>query len=130
MRLVAPLNRVPARWWLIGVALVVVGFAFYWVAVRPVLIKQSCSWTTYTIPAKEAFAGITQEEANKINRENEKGNPSYCTDPLANIYEQTINCKQTDVRAQPPHPAEPAREVRRNATKSEYEQCLRHNGLF
>ena len=129
MRLVAPLERVPAKWWLIGVALVVVGLAFYWVAVRPVLIKQSCSWTTYTEPAKEYLPGISQEQADKLNAEHKRENPPECetSTGLENLF---LKCQSTNIQPSAPRPAEPAHEVRRNATKSEYEQCLRHNGLF
>jgi len=123
------LKRLQIKWLLIGIPVLLVAFAFYWIAVRPVLAKQACSWTSYIEPAKEAFAGITQDDAERTNAQNKKDNSAECatTTGLDTLF---LECKPTNVRAQSPRPSEPAREVKRSATKAEYEQCLRHRGLF
>jgi len=122
-------KRVQTKWWLIGGAVVLLTFAFYWLAVRPVLIKQTCSWTSYTEPAKEYLSGISQEQADKLNAQHKAENPPECetSTGLENLF---LKCKSTNVQPSAPRPAEPAREVKRSATKTEYEQCLRHSGLF
>jgi hypothetical protein len=129
MRLITALKRIPTKWWLIGIALALVAFAFYWVAVRPVLIKQSCSWTTYTEPAKAYLPGITQEQADKLNAQHRAENPPEC-ETGTGLDSLFLDCKSTSIKPSAPRPAEPAREVRRSATKTEYGQCLRHHGLF
>lgn len=122
------LKRLQIKWLLVGILVLLVAFAFYWIAVRPVLTKQACSWVSSTEPAKEAFAGITQEEADHTNAQNRIDNPVACA-TATGLDTLFLECKPTNVRAQSPRPAEPEREVKRSATKTEYEQCLRHRGL-
>ena len=68
-------------------------------------------------PAVPAFGGMTKEEANLKNIECKK-KPSFfgCTE----FSEQSPT---------PAIPAEPDKEVTREATKNEYDKCLRQNGL-
>ncbi len=123
------LSKPSVKWSLVGAGALLAVLAFYWLEVRPILVKKDCSWLTYTEPAKEAFAGISQEEADRTNAENRRENPAACS-TATGLDTLFLECKSTNVRAQPPRPAEPAREVKRSATKIEYEQCLRHNGLL
>lgn len=123
------LTKNSIKWLAFGGGALLVVFIFYWLEVRPVVVKKECSWFTYTEPAKEAFAGITQEEADRTNAENKRENPVACVAAtgLDNLF---LECKPINVREQPARPAEPEKELTRSATKSEYEQCLRHKGLL
>ena len=127
------LKRIPSEWFLAGTVLALLSFAFVWLWVRPVQVKKDCSWLTYTEPAKEAFAGITQEQADRTNSESARSNPVECATATGlNRLEVELSgaCKPINEKAQAPRPAEPARKVKRQATKPEYEQCLRNYGLF
>lgn len=95
-------------------------FCFYWFELRPVLIKKECSWTTYTTAPIPAFAGITQEQADEMNKK------KCSLDPLSNI-SNYFSCGK--VEPELPRPAEQPRKVKRNATQDEYQSCIRHHGL-
>lgn len=102
---------------IVVVIAVILGFIFYWVQIRPVSIKEECSWFTEIIPAS---AGITKEQVG-INKKlfveecaTEKSLSFRCFNLTYNNLEK---------------PPQPEREETREATKSEYDTCLRHNGL-
>lgn len=122
--------------YIILITLVILGFAFYWFQLRPMIIKKNCSWFTQMEagkPAIPAFAGVTKEEADKQNTEfrakngcnNNSGKSSFEIG-LNKIVCSTYFSEQTP---RPAIPAEPDKEVTREATKSEYDICLKHNGL-
>lgn len=103
------------------VVIVISGFLFYWFQLRPSNIKKSCSWITETIPAN---AGVTKDQADINKKIYDKCIASdwVCEKPadigrigLMRITEET--------------PAQPEKEVTRDATKKEYDLCLRQNGL-
>jgi len=75
-------------------------------------------------PAIPAYDGITKEEAEKrtaeLNKDCNDKNPGF----FCNLH----------IAETPPHPAIPEKPgekviTKEGATKSEYEMCLRHNGL-
>lgn len=107
-------------WWII-IGVLIFCFLFYWVELRPVLIRKNCSWITYTTAPVPAFAGITQEQADEMNKQS-----SQNTAPSTNSIFKLFSYKTVP---EPPRPAEPARVVKRDATPSEYDTCLRHSGL-
>lgn len=107
--------------------LVVFAGLFYWYEYRPTEIRRECSWSPYSIPAKEASAGVTKEEA--VTR---------CLQNLSDFSKEFTNdaswesfnrqaCMKSE--AEPPRPAELERTAWRQATDKEYTQCLRNNGL-
>lgn len=102
---------------------VILGFIFYWVQIRSASIKKECSWFTEIIPADE---GVTKEQAD-INKKafGEKCDTTKNVGPFRGISGVTRNqCRDIIER-----PAQPEKEDVREATKSEYDTCLRHNGL-
>lgn len=110
---------------------------FYWYEYRPTEIRRECSWTPYTIPAKEAFSGVTKEEADE---KNEKATAKCRKTTLADLNDKTwesVNeqaeidtfCNVFPAKEEPPRPAEPERTAWRQSTDREYTQCLRNNGL-
>ncbi len=114
---------------------------FYWYEYRPTEIRRECSWTPYTVPAKEAFAGMTKEEAEQKNAETS----SNCRDKFPNFTEafsderswDSLNekaknyapCNVFPAKEESPRPAEPERTAWRQSSDREYTQCLRNNGL-
>lgn len=117
--------------WIIGVFVtLLIAIGFYWIEVRPVLVKKQCSWYTYVQPAKEATKGITQEEADRMNKDNKDSNPVACgrTD---NTYLDSLflECKPTNIKLEEPRQAEAEQSITIPTTKLEYEECLRHKGL-
>lgn len=102
-------------------AAVVLG-AFYWIQIRPVQIKKKCAWFTEII---KADPGVTKEQAelNKIKYEQCK------TENPGKIFEfDSFKCwlfKNDSVERQP----QPERTEVREATKNQYNTCLRKNGL-
>lgn len=104
---------------------VILGFIFYWFQLRPTTIRKNCSWLTQMekgANAIPAFPGVTKEEANRKR--------SSCSD-RATTEASLVLCEigNTEVPPRPAVPAQPDKEVTREATKTEYDKCLRHNGL-
>jgi hypothetical protein len=93
------------------------------------VVKRDCSWAQYTIPAKEAFAGVTKEEAAQRNDKM----PTYCRESPSpstwKDFNKQVECSQFPIKEEPPRPAEPEHVAWRQASSREYEQCLRNNGL-
>ncbi len=99
---------------------VILGFLFYWFQIRPTNIKKNCSWTTETI---EADPGITKEqvEQNKI-----KCKTSVSKTSSSNMFDSTpLGCSE-DIKERPP---QPEYDETTEATKEEYDMCLRQHGL-
>lgn len=103
------------------VVTVILVFVFYWFQLRPTAIKKNCSWLTQMEkgrPEIPAFPGITKEEADRKNAECRSSDSAICKMFVS-----------VEMPPRPAVPAEPDAEVTRAATKSEYDQCLRQNGL-
>ena len=104
------------------VAVVILGLAFYWFQLRPVQIKKECSWFTQIIPAD---AGVTKEQA-EINKK------AFTECSVKNDVQGTgafnfkVPCNSENIEERAPVSE---REFASAATKSEYEVCLRRNGL-
>lgn len=100
------------------IVLVLILGAFYWFQLRPVQIKKECSWFTEITPAD---VGITKEQA-EINK---KAFTEQCNE---NAKLTPLSCfrlkKDTEARL----PQSGKTEIR-EATKGEYDSCLRRNGL-
>lgn len=101
----------------------ILSFIFYWTEVRSVLIKKECSQYTEVIPAD---AGITKEQADinkKIYNQCKVDNPNG-----GRLYPTSFKCfnLEKDIIERPP---QPEKEVIKEATKIEYDKCLRQNGL-
>jgi hypothetical protein len=121
---------------------------FYWYEYRPSEIPRECSWAPYNVPATEAFAGITKEEAERKNTEmssncqglgdedkfsefNNRYSDNRSWESLNKQAREEALCKTFIIEAteEAPRPAEPERTAWRQATDREYTQCLRNNGL-
>ena len=114
---------------IIILALATLGW-FYWSEIRPVVVRSNCSWMAETIPADP---GITREQS----EENKKSYEQQCMQDssrggvygrYADLVPVSVKCwtLKLDSQERPPQPEK--KEVR-SATKSEYDQCLRHKGL-
>ncbi len=110
------------------IVVIILGLAFYWFQLRPTNIKKSCSWTTEQI---EADAGITKEQAEQ-NIDSFK-NKCDITKTYSTGYQglgkvQSVECflLQSNSTERPP---KPEREEVSEATKNEYDMCLREHGL-
>lgn len=104
------------KWVWISVLVLFVG-SFYWTQIRPVQIKKDCAWFTQTIPADR---GLTKAEADIMNEEGAKQCDSL------NKQRTTISCILDDHKERLP---QPEKQIVREATKSEFDSCLRRNGL-
>ncbi|MDP2749986.1 MAG: hypothetical protein Q8O89_04090 [Nanoarchaeota archaeon] len=120
--------------------LLVIGGAFYWYELRPIFIKKQCSWFTYTTqtPSIPAFNGVTKEEAvkkfEKIQRDYKNlcgNNFNKLSDGLCAYMEidSHSSVEQLQESPRPAIPAGPVEKVIRNASKIEYDSCLRHKGI-
>ena len=112
---------------IIIVSVIVLG-AFYWFQLRPVMIKRNCSWTTEITPAD---SGITKEQA-EMNK-NVFDQSSCNTTKTVGLesfkkYLNRVECLrlEKDTVERPP---QPEREETTEATKNEYDLCLRQHGL-
>lgn len=114
--------------------------SFCWFQLRPVLIKKECSQIKYMKagkPAVPASLGITQEEADRQNTELKKQVivdriKNGCTGNESGLKKLVCDSTPAEVIPVPPTqaiPAEPDYETTREATKDEYDLCLRRNGL-
>lgn len=109
---------------------VILGCAFYWIQIRPVTAKKECSWFTEII---DADAGVTKEQAEankKAFGEKCDATKSYGALSFEQFQEELtpLGCfrlKKDAVERLP----QSEKEVTREATKTEYDTCLRHNGL-
>lgn len=106
------------------VVIVISGLLFYWFQLRPSNIKKSCSWITETIPAD---AGITKEQAevNKKTYEECLASNWKCVRTKEQLNLGRIGLERDGVERMP----QPETEETRDATKKEYDLCLRQNGL-
>jgi hypothetical protein len=115
------------------IILVAILGAFYWIQIRPVSAKKACSWFTEVIPAD---AGVTKEQA-EVNKMafGEKCDASRSYQgyqglaPIGGYQGATpLECLRlkNDTAERLP---QPEREEIREATKTEYDKCLRHKGL-
>jgi len=103
------------------VIILIVIFVLYWFALRPSFIKKECSWTISKTELIPPFAGITQEQADEMNKD--------CLlnqDNSSDVYKYF---KCGEVKAQPPRSATPSKKIKRPSTDDEYKRCLRHHGL-
>ncbi len=94
------------------------GFVFYWFQIRLTVIKKNCSWITYIVPADP---GVTKEQADF----NKKALDQCNSQPPPNNGIKMF-CYQKDIEERPP---KSEKEVVREATKDEYDLCLRRQGL-
>ncbi len=104
--------------YIILIGIIILGLAFYWYEWKPTQIKKECSWFTNIIPAD---IGVTKEQAevNKAKLLKE------C--PTSNSSLISVKCwAMKDTVERPP---QLEKEEIREATKSEYDTCLRQNGL-
>ena len=111
---------------IVSVVLIAILSAFYWTQIRPVSAKKACSWFTEVIPAD---AGVTKEQA-EVNKKvyDEKcgtGSEYQATMPSPESY---LKCLRLNIDTAEKLPRL-SRESVREATKTEYDKCLRHNGL-
>lgn len=122
--------------------LLVLGGSFYWFQLKPNIIKRQCSWFTYTTqtPAVPAFEGVTKEKAEirfiEMQKDNKQFYENMCgyghsRDPLCKYTLASMNssAKELEMPPRPAIPADPIEKVTRDASKTEYEECLRHHGI-
>lgn len=92
--------------YIILIGLVILGLAFYWMQIRPVIVRKNCFYVTKALPAY-----ISDEQYDICS----KSKTSYdCF-----LLEKEIKEK----------PAQPKKEFITEATEKEYGQCLREHGL-
>ncbi|MES2023855.1 MAG: hypothetical protein V4439_04170 [Patescibacteria group bacterium] len=102
------------------IVVLVLGFLFYWFQLRPVMIKKNCSWFTEVTPAD---IGITKEQAdiNKIKLSN-----GECSDSQGRLSSFSCYMLEKDTAVRPPSPE---KTETKEATKIQYDKCLKHNGF-
>ena len=103
---------------------------FYWFQLRPMLIKRQCSWFTQLEkgnPAVPAFAGVTKEEAEK--KTNQWKIDNNCKNAKTKTEIFTCQIKTEEQASRIAQPAELDKLVTKEATKAQYDACLRHHGL-
>lgn len=108
--------------------LLILGGGFYWYEVRPTLIKKRCSWFTQMEAGRPAVPELTKEEADRQNARNAVLEKEKTAD-LNDIFSNIVKYSYPPVSPHPAIPAEPDKEVTREATKNQYDTCLRHHGL-
>lgn len=125
------MEKVKQYKYLIIVVLIVFVGAFYWISIRPVQVKKNCAWTKEVIPADE---GVTKEQA-EINKKlfSEKCDVTKTYQGyqgLSTVKEYTgrIQCQKL-YEDSFGRPSLPEKTEVREATKNEYDMCLRQHGL-
>jgi hypothetical protein len=109
---------------IILITLIILGGLFYWLELRPVIVKSNCSWFKETIPAD---AGVTKEQAEANRKEFEQ---RVSGDYKGQVGSSSIHVDRiTLLRNSTERPPQPEHEVTREATKNEYAKCLQHHGL-
>lgn len=109
------------------IILIIFGFVFYWVSMRPVQIRKNCSWVTEVIPAD---SGITKEQAeeNKIIYNQECNNINQIKDKV-DLAVKKVQCQlleKNNIERDP----QPEKIEKNKATDEEYKSCLREHGLI
>lgn len=106
---------------IIIITLILILGIFYWFQIRPTNIKKDCSWTKEVLPAD---VGVTKEQAEVNKRIYDK-----C---IASNWECTLPSGLGRVglwRDSTERPPQPEREEISEATKNEYDSCLRKHGI-
>ena len=102
------------------IGLVIIGFGFYWISIRPVQIKKNCAWTKEVIPAD---AGVTKEQA-EINKKI-YDNCILSSWKCAGGPHNRVGLARDTLERLP----QPERTEIIEASDSEYKTCLRQHGL-
>lgn len=110
---------------IIIITLVILGGAFYWLSLRQVLIKKNCFWFTEITPATEGMSKAQFETTKKVAEETCNQDSKVNTNYEYNV-SWNRTCNIPDAKLMLPQPEK--KEIR-EATKSEYDNCLRRNGL-
>ncbi len=104
--------------------ILIIGFTFYWVQIRPSNIKKGCSWFTEVIPAD---LGIIKEQAD-INKKVYDEKCGTGGEYQGNGRLQSVKCFLLEKDTKERLPQSEKTNVT-EATEKEYEMCLRQNGL-
>ncbi len=105
----------------ITLIVVVITGLFYWYELRPIKIKQDCSWVNVHEDAKPATSGITQEEAEESKKK--------CLTKCEQEKNTICWCKLMNFRYKPQMPERPAKDYWQRASDREYKLCVRDKGL-
>lgn len=121
------------------IVLTVLGGLFYWFEYRPTEIKKNCSYTYFSIPEVKA---VSREEAQSSKLANELCKeqieislPEY-TQWKEGFDTRAVDqwVKESECNREYPIKEEteyqPQKDSRRDATKEEYEKCLRRSGIL
>jgi hypothetical protein len=102
-----------------------IGGAFYWFAYRPTEIRKNCAKVSVTISAVQE---VTKEEADLSKANNEECKSKIDVDGAINQWYEEEKCNQQyPIKEQTQY--QPERQSVRDAKDSEYQKCLRENGL-
>ena len=104
--------------YIILITLAILEFAFFWFQVRPLTIKKSCSWFAYVIPVD---AGVTKEQADTNKKALEQCRLQLAPEKGIKPFWYPGNTEERLPTSE--------RKAGREATKSEYDLCLRRHGL-
>jgi len=110
---------------------------FYWLEIRPVVIRRSCSWVKTIEPSIPARTAMTEDELRQQGLLEDCSTQSlidkYYQYKRIKPYSDGDNCNKknqlTIEKYSKPQDEIPEKEVKREATEKEYQSCLRHNGL-
>ena len=106
---------------IIIISVIILGFLFYWFQLRPISIKKNCSLVTEVI---KADAGITKEQAIANKKELDRRITGiYSSGELSSF--GRIQLLRNSIE----RPPQPERKETNEATKKEYDSCLRQHGL-
>lgn len=119
------------KWKFILVILVIIFCAFYWFQLRSTLARRQCSWLTQLEAGTPAVPEVTKEEAGRENAqniitENKNRADNNCDKNDAGFF---CSLSFSTVYPSPAIPAGADKWVTREATRSEYDMCLRNHGL-
>ena len=127
---------------IIFILLCLIGGSFYWFEYRPTEIRKSCSYVKVTIPEVKE---VTIDEAESSKEENtnckkkivSSGNCTDIDSRHSDLFDveaflRWMDCEDCDSRypIKEQTTYQPSREEYREASKEEYERCLRNNGII
>ena len=142
------MNWLKQNWFrvaIIGLLLLFMGGLFYWFAYRPANIRHECSWTRRVNPATPTENAITREEADAskikfdlciqelpVKQKTTRNGFDFSAFELS-PYPSAIdklNCESLLKKEHPVIPAKPEEVWYGEATKQDYEYCVREHGLW
>ena len=112
---------------IIILGLVIIGFVFYWYAVRPPIIKHNCSWVSHHTDIIPAILAMTPEQIQIADIADAE--QSACKAINKGLFDCLDSGRFGRVNRWEPKPAIPARDWEEKATPSEYQFCLHNHGI-